>query len=155
MIDLDDLKRFNDTFGHPPGDQLLQELTAIVLSETRRDVDVVARYGGDEFVVVMPMTPAVDEDVGAALAAAERIRSVVAAHLFEGWPGRRDEHVTVSIGVASLAHGAGPAAPTEMDALSEDASESTRAATVLLTAAGKALYLAKRQGRDRVCLYEG
>jgi diguanylate cyclase (GGDEF)-like protein len=157
MLDLDEFKHFNDTFGHPLGDKLLQELAAVVLAEVRQEVDVVARYGGDEFVVVMPLTPARDEDVGAALAAAERIRAAVGAHLFEGWPGRREEHVTVSIGVASVASvadAANPAAPVGTDAQSDDASRSARAAAVLLAAADKALYSAKRQGRDRVCLYE-
>jgi diguanylate cyclase (GGDEF)-like protein len=154
MIDLDDLKRFNDTFGHPQGDKLLQELTGVVLAETRRDVDVVARYGGDELVVVMPLTPAGDEDARVALTVAERIKTAVGIHMFEGWPGRREEHVTVSVGVAGMVGGATPAIPAGMDALSGAASESTRAAAVLLTAADKALYLAKHQGRDRVCLFE-
>ncbi len=154
VIDLDHFKRFNDTFGHPLGDKLLQELAALVSSETRQEVDVVARCGGDEFVVVLPLTPAGDEDAGAALAA-ERIRAAVGAHLFEGYPGRRDEHITVSIGVASIVDAADPTRPVGTDALSDDASIAARAAAVLLTAADKALYLAKRQGRDRVCLYEG
>ena len=155
MIDLDDLKRFNDTFGHPQGDKLLQELTAAVLAETRRDVDVVARYGGDEFVVVMPNTSAGDEDGGSAMAAAERIRRAVGDHLFEGWPERRTEHVSVSIGVAGTAADASPAGPAGMDALSAAPAGSTRVAAALLAAADKALYLAKHQGRDRVCRCEG
>jgi diguanylate cyclase (GGDEF)-like protein len=155
MIDLDDLKRFNDTFGHPQGDKLLQELTAMVLAETRRDVDVVARYGGDEFVVVMPNTPVGDEDGGSAMAAAERIRRAVGDHLFEGWPERRTEHVSVSIGVAGMSEGAGLVALTGTDALSAAPIGSMRAAAVLLAAADEALYLAKHRGRDRVCRYEG
>jgi diguanylate cyclase (GGDEF)-like protein len=155
MMDLDDFKRFNDTFGHTLGDKLLQELAAILSCETRQEVDVVARYGGDEFVVVMPLTPSGDEDVGAAIAAAERIRAAVGAHLFEGYPGRRDQHITISIGVAGSAGAADPAAPVGMDAAGDDASTTAHAAAVLLTAADKALYLAKRQGRDRVCLYDG
>jgi diguanylate cyclase (GGDEF)-like protein len=153
MIDLDDLKRFNDTYGHPQGDKVLQELTAVVLAETRRDVDVVARFGGDEFVVVMPHTPAGDEDRATALAAAERIRCAIGAHCFEGSPGRRDERVTVSIGVAGTAERT-PEAPAVMQ-LHESAAESTCAAATLLAAADEALYLAKRQGRDRVCLHPG
>jgi diguanylate cyclase (GGDEF)-like protein len=155
MIDLDDLKRFNDTFGHPQGDKLLQELTAIVLAETRRDVDVVARYGGDEFVVVMPLTPAGDEDGGSALAAAERIRSAIRAHPFEGCSGRRNERVTVSIGVAGMAPSAVPAAAAGMEALGGAGPRSTSTAAALLAASDEALYLAKHQGRDRVCLFEG
>ena len=151
MIDIDDLKRFNDTFGHAQGDRLLQELTGIVLTETRRDVDVVARCGGDEFVVVMPLTPAGDEDVRVALTVAGRINTAVGAHLFEGWPGRREEHVTVSIGVAGMVGGEGPSAP---DASGGAESGSARAAAALLAAADKALYLAKHQGRDQVCLFE-
>jgi diguanylate cyclase (GGDEF)-like protein len=154
MIDLDDLKRFNDTFGHPQGDKLLQELTAILLAETRRDVDVVARYGGDEFVVVMPLTPAVDEDAGVALAAAERIRQAVGTHAFEGSPGRRNKRVTVSIGVADVARGGGPDTQTTMDGMPDTVSDGARIAAALLAAADRALYLAKQQGRDQVCFYD-
>jgi diguanylate cyclase (GGDEF)-like protein len=154
MLDLDEFKHFNDTFGHLPGDKLLRELAAIIRREVRQEVDVVARCGGDEFVIVMPLMPVGDEDVGAALAVAERLRAAVAAHAFEGWPGRRDEHITLSIGVASVADVGDPADSVGTDTLSDEASASARVAAVLLAVADKALYMAKRQGRDRVCRYQ-
>ena len=153
IVDLDDFKRFNDTFGHPQGDVLLRQVASILLTETRREVDVVARYGGDEFVVVMPLTPAAREGEGDARAAAERIRAAVGAHAFEGHPGRPDEHTTVSIGMASIADAADPGPFVAADASSDDASPHARAAAALLSAADKALYRAKSQGRDVVCSY--
>ncbi len=151
MIDLDDFKRFNDTFGHPRGDVLLQQLASVLLAETRREVDIVARIGGDEFVVVMPLTPSTREDE-AALAAAERIRAAVSAQAFEGRQGRPDEHATVSIGLAAIADVA-DLGPFAARAAQDDAHVSARTAAALLSAADKALYRAKNEGRDRVCRY--
>ena len=54
MVDIDDFKNINDAFGHPQGDELLRATARIMLEDMRRDVDVVARYGGDEFCVLMP-----------------------------------------------------------------------------------------------------
>ena len=56
MIDIDDFKAYNDTFGHPCGDALLRSLAAVLLSQTRHQVDLVARYGGEEFAVILPST---------------------------------------------------------------------------------------------------
>jgi diguanylate cyclase (GGDEF)-like protein len=153
VIDLDDFKRFNDTFGHPQGDVLLRRLASILLSETRQEVDVVARLGGDEFVVVMPLTPVAREGAGSALAAAERIRAAVGAHPFESRPGRCDEHATVSIGLASIADAAEAASLVDARPPHGEASPNARTAAALLSAADKALYRAKSEGRDRVCLY--
>jgi diguanylate cyclase (GGDEF)-like protein len=153
VVDLDDFKRFNDTFGHPQGDVLLRQLAAILAAETRREVDVVARLGGDEFVVLMPLTPAAGEGTGAALAAAERIRAAVGAHRFEGHPGRRDQHTTVSIGVASIADVADAGSFACADAPDDEASPNANAAAALMSAADKALYRAKNQGRDMVCAF--
>ena len=155
MIDLDDFKRFNDTFGHPQGDVLLQQVASVLLAETRREVDVVARLGGDEFVVVMPLTPSTREGEEAALCAAERIRAAVSAQAFGGRQGRPDEHATVSIGLAAIADVAdlgrfGAARAARGD---DDAHASARTAAALLSAADKALYRAKSEGRDRVCRY--
>ncbi len=152
MIDLDDFKRFNDTFGHPRGDVVLQQLASVLLAETRREVDIVARIGGDEFVVVMPLTPSTREDE-AALAAAERIRAAVSAQAFEGRQGRPDEHTTVSIGLAAIADVADLGPFAARAAQDDDAHVSARTAAALLSAADKALYRAKNEGRDRVCCY--
>lgn len=92
LLDVDHFKLYNDTYGHPAGDQVLKTLAQII-SETLRDTDFVARYGGEEFAVLLPGTDGVT-----AFVAAERIRMAVANHDF---PHRR---VTLSIGVAALEH---------------------------------------------------
>lgn len=84
--------------------------------------------------MVMPQTPATGGKPSAAEVVAERIRATIAVHRFEGRPGRREEQVTVSVGVADLSGGAG-------------------SAEELLASADKALYLAKYQGKDRVCVF--
>jgi two-component system cell cycle response regulator len=124
MIDVDDFKKVNDEYGHPAGDAVLKELARII-KETVRGVDVVGRYGGEEFVAVLPHTLH-DE----AVETAERIRSRIHAHVFPA--GDREVHVTVSVGVASY-----PSANVD--------SPST-----LIREADKALYSAKEAGRDRV-----
>jgi two-component system, cell cycle response regulator len=124
MIDVDDFKKVNDEYGHPAGDAVLTELARII-KETVRTVDVVGRYGGEEFVAVLPHTPH-DE----ALETAERIRIRIHDHVFPG--GERKVHVTVSVGVASY-----PSAKVD--------SPST-----LIREADQALYRAKEAGRDRV-----
>ena len=124
MIDVDDFKKVNDEYGHPAGDDVLKELARII-KETVRTVDVVGRYGGEEFVVLLPHTPHPE-----ALETAERIRLRIRDHLFPA--GERQVHVTVSAGVASY-----PSANVD--------SPST-----LIREADKALYGAKEAGRDRV-----
>ncbi len=124
MLDLDHFKKFNDTYGHDAGDTVLRE-AASFLSKSIRVEDVVCRYGGEEFVVVLPTA-----DLSAAHTRAERIRSRLreVAVLHQGQPLGM---ITVSIGVAALPlNGIKP----------KD----------LLEAADAALYRAKREGRDRV-----
>ncbi len=123
MIDVDHFKKVNDEHGHPAGDAVLREV-AEVIQEGLRAIDVVGRYGGEEFVVVLPQTPH-DE----AMLTAERVRSRVHAHAFgaEGKP----LSVTISVGVAT--------AP----------SEAADSAAALVRDADKALYRAKSAGRDR------
>lgn len=94
MCDLDDYKQFNDTLGHQLGDQVLV-ITADIIRSSLRSSDVAARYGGDEFVLVLPHT-----SVERGLAAGERIRQQLASE-----SGRKDglgRTVTMSVGVASL-----------------------------------------------------
>lgn len=124
MIDLDRFKAVNDTYGHPTGDVVLYE-TARILRETAREIDMVGRYGGEEFIAILPNT---DEEEGARFA--ERVRQAVEAHLY------RDEQneirMTCSSGVASF-----PA-------------EGVESPEELLKNADEALYLAKESGRNRV-----
>lgn len=90
LLDVDNFKQFNDSFGHPAGDAVLQQV-AEVLRQTARETDLAARYGGEEFVVVLPQT-----DGDGALVIAERLRAAVAA---APWDLRA---VTVSVGVATV-----------------------------------------------------
>ncbi|HZW35055.1 MAG TPA: diguanylate cyclase [Isosphaeraceae bacterium] len=89
LLDIDHFKQYNDTFGHPAGDQVLQGIGATLRAAVRRH-DVVARYGGEEFVVLLPAT-----DAGDAAELAERLRSTIAGR---PWPHRT---VTASFGVAT------------------------------------------------------
>jgi diguanylate cyclase (GGDEF)-like protein len=123
-IDLDHFKQINDTRGHPVGDLVLQQLTGI-MKATARDTDSVARFGGDEFVLVLP-----DTGWQGALTFAERLRRRVDDFTF-GPPGS-PMTVTISVGVA-LARGTDPISPED-----------------LLRDADRSLYKAKEQGRNRV-----
>jgi diguanylate cyclase (GGDEF)-like protein len=134
IVDVDDFKAFNDQFGHPNGDKVLVELAGILGGITRTDVDVVARHGGDEFVVILPQARAAGPEPTAARNVAERIRGVLTEHRFEGLDGRRDQAVTVSVGVAGIGIGG-------------------YTAEELQNSADKALYLAKHQGKDRVIVF--
>ncbi|MDA1062274.1 MAG: GGDEF domain-containing protein [Chloroflexi bacterium] len=124
MLDLDNFKEMNDTYGHPFGDFLLAEV-ADTLGRNVRDSDLVARYGGEEFVVMLPETTS-DE----AVAVAEKLRRAIADREFA--QGDLRVQLRVSAGVAGF-EGQGLEAPAE-----------------LVTHADRALYVAKRTGRDRV-----
>ncbi len=134
MVDVDDFKAFNDRYGHPQGDRVLAELAEILRHGTRNDVDILARYGGDEFMVILPQARANGLEPTAARNVAERIAAAMRAHRFESVKGRRDVAMTVSIGVAGI--GLGGYTHEE-----------------LLSSADKALYLAKHQGKDRVSVF--
>ncbi len=90
MLDVDDFKHFNDSFGHPAGDAVLK-LVAAALAGAARSTDTVARYGGEEFVLVLP-----DTDHAGAMVLAERCRRAVAGAAWDQRP------VTVSVGVSTL-----------------------------------------------------
>lgn len=126
MLDVDGFKSYNDTYGHVQGDVLLKTLAGI-LQNSVRNVDSVGRFGGEEFVAVLPETPA-DE----AFRAAERLRLAVAETLFPGFANDPDLVVfkTISLGVATY----------------PDITQDTQA---LVTLADNALYRAKRGGRNR------
>lgn len=89
MIDFDNFKKYNDAFGHPAGDKILKKCSQL-MTETIRDVDFLGRYGGDEFISVLPET-----DSTFALEVAERMRKTIAAQTIE-------PRITLSIGIASF-----------------------------------------------------
>jgi diguanylate cyclase (GGDEF)-like protein len=124
MIDLDHFKNFNDTYGHDAGDAVLREI-GMSLTKGIRAEDFVCRFGGEEFVVILPTA-----DLAASRARAERLRAK-AKELTILHQGRSMGMITISVGVAVFPeHGASP----------KD----------LMAAADAALYEAKRGGRDQV-----
>ena len=94
MLDIDDFKEFNDTYGHPRGDSVLKTVSNVI-RENLREIDVAARYGGEEFVIVLPET-----DAAGAFAVAERIRESCSRHSFESGEDIPPVHKSVSLGVA-------------------------------------------------------
>jgi two-component system cell cycle response regulator len=124
LVDIDFFKAVNDTYGHDAGDAVLREF-ADRLRASVRGIDLACRYGGEEFVIVMP-----EADLGVASTVAERLRRRVASPAFEIADGRALD-ITISIGVAGR-H------PGEHDG------------EALLKRADQALYRAKRDGRNRV-----
>ena len=127
LIDVDFFKKFNDNYGHQMGDACLQMVARVIGGASLRQGDVAARYGGEEFAVILPAA-----DAQGAAVVAERIRAEMGKRLVPGMDPPRT--VTVSIGVATITP----------DALHTPAQ--------LIAAADAALYEAKHQGRDRVCL---
>jgi diguanylate cyclase (GGDEF)-like protein len=102
FMDLDGFKRVNDAYGHRAGSLTLAEVARVILS-SMREVDFVARYGGDEFVMMLPETPAKQ-----ALEAAERVRAQISGYRFTGGLGA-EIFITASFGVASFPEHAGEA----------------------------------------------
>jgi len=123
MADVDHFKKVNDAWGHPVGDFVLKE-TARILQASCRELDIVGRYGGEEFILVLP-----DTGLHAAKGVAERIRATVERHPFTHVG--RDYTVTLSLGLAEL---------SQFDTAAD-----------LIKRADDALYVAKRGGRNRVC----
>jgi diguanylate cyclase (GGDEF)-like protein len=127
MIDIDDFKRLNDTYGHAVGDEALVT-TARAIRQSVRTIDVVARYGGEEFTVILPQTPK-----QAAKTNAVRIGRAVGRTLIHSTKGDT-LHLTVSLGVASF--------PDDADSLED-----------LLQRADQALYEAKRRGKNQAVVF--
>jgi diguanylate cyclase (GGDEF)-like protein len=122
VVDLDHFKKVNDTYGHGAGDDVLRTVARLMKSRLR-NFDTLARYGGEEFFIILPRT-----NTETALIVAERLRKTVAEAEFS-----QCESVTISLGVATFPNHAATSAE-------------------LRTIADRALYCAKRQGRNRVCL---
>jgi diguanylate cyclase (GGDEF)-like protein len=120
FLDLDDFKRINDEHGHLVGSHVLMEMASVILSSVR-DTDAVARYGGDEFVIVLP-----DTATELAGAVAERIRQKIGKHLFTG--GRRLQlQMTASFGVAAFPQHA--SSPQQLIACADTAMYEAKAAS--------------------------
>jgi diguanylate cyclase (GGDEF)-like protein len=127
MIDVDSFKSINDHYGHLAGDMMLRGIAGILRSQVR-EIDMVGRYGGEEFCVVLP-----DTDRNGALYVAERIRNAVAEHPLRAY----DVTVNVTISIGSVTF------PRDGKTMS-----------VLIDKADWALYRAKRSGRNMVCTFE-
>jgi diguanylate cyclase (GGDEF)-like protein len=126
MVDIDHFKQFNDLYGHHAGDQCLQAVAAALKSEARRIHDLLARFGGEEFALLLP-----NADLDGAVLLAERLRAAVMELQIEH-RGSTLGKLTISLGCASLVPDSGAESET------------------LLQLADAALYQAKRSGRNRV-----
>jgi diguanylate cyclase (GGDEF)-like protein len=124
LLDIDHFKRFNDQYGHAAGDHVLTEV-ATALAQNLRPTDLVARFGGEEFVIIFP-----DTDLEHAMLAADRVRLAIAESPLKMPDGTALPHVTISLGVAQLSSG--------------------QSVAQLLKAADMAMYRAKQAGRNRV-----
>jgi diguanylate cyclase (GGDEF)-like protein len=128
MFDLDHYKELNDSLGHQVGDEILA-MAARVIRSSLRASDIAARYGGDEFVVLLPHT-----SIERAIAVAERTRHELAIEVHSRCK-RLAHPVTLSIGIASLGN------------------HKPRTADELVALADRALYIAKSRGKDRIVIY--
>lgn len=127
MIDIDNFKKYNDTYGHQQGDILLRKLADTLRQSLQREVDLPARWGGEEFAVVLPKT-----DLNGALIVAEQIRKNIERMLIPCADGT-EASVTVSIGVNSKI-------PDASDSIAD-----------FIVIADEALYKAKTTNKNRVC----
>ncbi|MEL6931421.1 MAG: diguanylate cyclase, partial [Cyanobacteria bacterium J06600_6] len=130
LCDVDFFKIYNDTYGHQEGDNCLQKV-ALVLNESVRGNDLAARYGGEEFVIVLP-----NSNTETANIVAKRIRAKLKAMQIPHPGSTVSQYVSISMGISSACHNKA-ISPQE-----------------LIEMADKALYQAKKQGRDRAEIYE-
>ena len=128
LCDIDEFKQVNDTFGHLAGDEYLKLIARILNQVFQRDTDMIARFGGEEFVVILP-----EESLENTVALAERVRETIAGAVLEF-----ESHTirtTVSVGVAIMTP------PLSLEK------------AVLIASADTALYAAKEKGRNQVSIY--
>jgi len=126
FFDIDHFKKVNDTFGHLAGDYILKETCSLIMNKMIRQEDALGRYGGEEFVLVLRETP-----LQIAVDVAERLRTTIEKHPYahDG----KDIPITISIGVVT------------MDSTTKNSED-------MIALADKALFDAKEQGRNRVCV---
>jgi diguanylate cyclase (GGDEF)-like protein len=129
MVDIDFFKKVNDTFGHTEGDQVLCKVSSLLKTSLRKK-DVVARYGGEEFILILP-----EARLDEAFVIAERIRRLVEETLFEA--GKTRVNLTLSLGISNFP------------------SHRVKSKEELMAMADRALYDAKKGGRNRVCIFTG
>ena len=127
LIDIDNFKAINDAFGHQQVDKVLRQFANRIMG-TIRNTDILARYGGEEFSIIMPLT-----DIEVGIIVMERLRVVIAGSLFHIT--RHDIQLTASIGLSSLS------------------GHHITSTKELIREADSALYLAKKTGKNRVCIY--
>ncbi len=126
MLDVDDFKNVNDTYGHVAGDKVLQKL-AQILKSSIREIDSVYRYGGDEFVIILPHTSGTE-----GIALAERLKARIEKYVFTIPQEGKRFRITLSLGISEMSSGDTP--------------------KTLIMRADKALYEAKRSGKNQFVL---
>jgi diguanylate cyclase (GGDEF)-like protein/PAS domain S-box-containing protein len=131
LLDVDHFKRFNDQYGHPAGDACLQSIANILSAEARRPGDLAARYGGEEFAILLPNT-----DTAGCAQIGERIRLALEKAAMPHSQNLPCGRVTLSLG----------------GAICQPKAEKSRVCTSLIDTADRALYAAKRGGRDRLVM---
>jgi diguanylate cyclase (GGDEF)-like protein len=129
ILDIDNFKNYNDTWGHQKGDEMLAQISRI-LTDSSRKIDWVCRYGGEEFTVILPKATRRD-----AMVIAERIRANIEQFIFASAPDSPPQKITVSLGISTF--------PDDGTTKSE-----------LIKAADEALYDAKRQGKNRSAFFQ-
>lgn len=127
LCDIDFFKQYNDTYGHQQGDACLQDIAKTLSDSIRRPADMVCRIGGEEFALILPNT-----NLDGALKTAERLHTNINALNIAHSTNRIADHVTVSIGGCSIY-------PADH-----------HSSSILITETDKALYTAKKQGRNRI-----
>ena len=152
LCDIDSFKSYNDTYGHPGGDECLRQVAGAIGNAVNRPADLVARYGGEEFAVILPNTAS----EGATLVA-QHIQLKIAALQIPHAGSQVSLYVTVSLGIATMVPASESEASILIDAADPAASmipASKSPASILIDAADAALYQAKDAGRDRIQVYQ-
>lgn len=129
MADIDHFKQFNDWWGHLAGDRCLQQVARTIANTIKRPADLAARYGGEEFAILLPNT-----DLNGALQVAEAVRLAVEELIITDVPQHPRQRLTLSLGIATMI-------PSPNESFQR-----------LVAVADRALYKAKAEGRNRVCV---